>query len=76
MVGPNEFQLFQPIGGVGARPAPGAGDFAVAANANSYTYRKDAELTMDQYGRLQPAPNRFPSAAGGTGFKRLADQIH
>jgi hypothetical protein len=45
-------------------------------NANSYTYRKDAELTMDQYGRLQPAPNRFPSAAGGTGFKRLADQIH
>jgi hypothetical protein len=45
-------------------------------NANSYTYRKDAELTMDKYGRLQPAPNRFPSAAGGTGFKRLADQIH
>jgi len=45
-------------------------------NANSYTYRKDAELTMDQYGRLQPAPNRFPSAAGGAGFKRLADQIH
>ncbi|MCS0580000.1 glycoside hydrolase family 27 protein [Massilia pinisoli] len=45
-------------------------------NANSYTYRKDAELTMDQYGRLQPAPNRFPSAAGGAGFKKLADQIH
>ena len=45
-------------------------------NANSYEYRKDAELTMDQYGRLQPAPNRFPSAAGGTGFRKLADQIH
>ncbi len=45
-------------------------------NANSYEYRKDAELTLDQYGRLQPAPNRFPSAAGGTGFKKLADQIH
>jgi hypothetical protein len=45
-------------------------------NANSYEYRKDAELTMDQYGRLQPAPNRFPSAAGGAGFKKLADQIH
>jgi hypothetical protein len=45
-------------------------------NANSYEYRKDAELTMDQYGRLQPAPNRFPSAAGGVGFKKLADQIH
>lgn len=45
-------------------------------NANSYEYRKDAELTMDQYGRLQPAPNRFPSAANGAGFKKLADQIH
>ena len=45
-------------------------------NANSYEYRKDAELTLDQYGRLQPAPNRFPSAANGAGFKKLADQIH
>ena len=41
-------------------------------NANSYTYRKDAELTMDQYGRLQPAPNRFPSAAGAAGRGREA----
>lgn len=45
-------------------------------NASSYEYRKDAELTMDQYGRLLPAPNRFPSAAGGGGFKKLADAIH
>ncbi len=45
-------------------------------NANSYEYRKDAELTLDQYGRLQPAPNRFPSAANGAGFRKLADQIH
>jgi len=45
-------------------------------NAKSYEYRKDAELTMDEYGRLLPAPNRFPSAAGGKGFKGLADQIH
>ncbi|MRV72631.1 alpha-galactosidase [Duganella sp. FT92W] len=44
--------------------------------ANSYEYRKDAELTMDGYGRLLPAPNRFPSAANGKGFKSLADQIH
>ena len=40
-------------------------------NANSYTYRKDAELSMDEYGRLLPAPNRFPS-----GFAGLAAQIH
>ena len=45
-------------------------------NANSYEYRKDAELTMDEYGRLLPAPNRFPSAAQGRGFKALADQMH
>ncbi len=31
---------------------------------------------MDDYGRLLPAPNRFPSAAGGQGFKPLADYIH
>jgi len=45
-------------------------------NATGYEYRKDAELTMDEYGRLLPAPNRFPSAAQGRGFKGLADQIH
>jgi alpha-galactosidase len=37
---------------------------------------KDNLLTMDEYGRLLPAPNRFPSAVTGQGFKPLADQIH
>ncbi|USX17180.1 glycoside hydrolase family 27 protein [Oxalobacteraceae bacterium OTU3CAMAD1] len=45
-------------------------------NATGYDYRKDAELTMDAHSRLLPAPNRFPSAANGKGFKALADQIH
>jgi hypothetical protein len=31
---------------------------------------------MEEYGRLMPATNRFPSAAGGAGFKPLADAIH
>lgn len=31
---------------------------------------------IDPYGRLLPAPDRFPSAAGGKGFKPLADFIH
>jgi 2,4-dienoyl-CoA reductase-like NADH-dependent reductase (Old Yellow Enzyme family) len=31
---------------------------------------------MDEYGRFQPAINRFPSAANGKGFKPLADYIH
>ncbi len=31
---------------------------------------------MDDYGRLLPATNRFPSAADGKGFKPLADYVH
>jgi len=30
----------------------------------------------DEFGRYLPAPNRFPSSAGGAGFKPLADFIH
>jgi hypothetical protein len=37
---------------------------------------KDAIYTMDEYGRFFPAINRFPSAAGGKGFKELANYIH
>ncbi|HVT72351.1 MAG TPA: glycoside hydrolase family 27 protein [Lacunisphaera sp.] len=44
--------------------------------AQSHEYRAGARLTMDGYGRLLPAPNRFPSAADGAGFKPLADYIH
>ncbi|WP_053084518.1 alpha-galactosidase [Catenovulum maritimum] len=33
-------------------------------------------VTMDEYGRLLPAPERFPSSAGGKGFKPLADYVH
>lgn len=36
----------------------------------------DLEVAMDDYGRLLPATNRFPSAAGGQGFKPLADYVH
>ena len=33
-------------------------------------------LAMDGFGRLLPAVERFPSAAGGAGFKPLADRVH
>ncbi len=33
-------------------------------------------LTMDQWGRLLPQPNKFPSAFGGHGFKPLSDYVH
>lgn len=37
---------------------------------------KDPDYVLDQYGRFMPAINRFPSAAGGKGFKPLADYLH
>jgi alpha-galactosidase len=44
--------------------------------ADSCWYHKFAELNMDEYSRLIPAENRFPSSKGGQGFKPIADQIH
>jgi len=44
--------------------------------AVSSLYRPFVPLEMDEYSRLIPAANRFPSAAGGQGFKPLADYIH
>ncbi len=32
--------------------------------------------TLDGFGRYLPAPNRFPSAKNGAGFKPLADWVH
>jgi alpha-galactosidase len=45
-------------------------------NATGFNYTPNAPLTMDDYGRLLPATNRFPSAMGGLGFKPLADYVH
>jgi alpha-galactosidase len=33
-------------------------------------------VTLDEFGRLTPALNRFPSAAEGAGFQPLADYVH
>lgn len=45
-------------------------------NARGHDYKPGAKLSMDAYGRLTPAENRFPSAGGGNGFKPLAEYIH
>ncbi|KQN80183.1 alpha-galactosidase [Sphingomonas sp. Leaf67] len=44
--------------------------------ATGYAYRADAVPVLDGYGRLQPDPKRFPSAANGRGFRAIADQVH
>lgn len=44
--------------------------------AGSNEYIPFTELNMDEYSRLLPAENRFPSAAGGKGFEPLAEYVH
>ena len=44
--------------------------------AKDNNYFSFTELEMDEYGRLLPAPNRFPSAKDGKGFKEIADYVH
>lgn len=44
--------------------------------ATSTQYNSFYPLCMDEYSRLIPAENRFPSAKGGAGFKPIADYIH
>lgn len=45
-------------------------------HSKGHDYRKDAKLAMDEFGRLLPAPEKFPSAKDGAGFKKLADYVH
>lgn len=45
-------------------------------NASSYEYSAKPMPAMDGYGRLIPAPNRFPSSADGSGFTKLAADVH
>jgi len=47
-----------------------------ATRRSEFQYIPFDKLTMDEYGRLQPAVNRFPSAKNGSGFKPLADYVH
>ena len=45
-------------------------------NPKAHGYRPNADLSMDVYGRLIPAVNRFPSSANGRGFGPLAAYVH
>ncbi|RIV82319.1 glycoside hydrolase family 27 protein [Aurantiacibacter xanthus] len=44
--------------------------------ASSYQYNTEPEPVLDGFGRLLPAPNRFPSSEGGHGFAPLAARVH
>lgn len=47
-----------------------------ALDAEGFEHRRDDNPAMDEWGRLLPATNRFPSATGGRGFRPLADYVH
>jgi hypothetical protein len=44
--------------------------------SKGHEYREGAKLSMDEFSRLVPAPEKFPSATNGQGFKPLADYVH
>lgn len=56
-----------------SHPAPGAVSNPNLETAFGYLW---PNLAMDEYGRLLPSPERFPSSKGGAGFKPLADYVH
>lgn len=43
---------------------------------DQYQYIPFGKVEMDEYSRLLPCPDRFPSSSEGKGFKPLADYIH
>ena len=43
---------------------------------DKYQYIPFGKVEMDDYGRLFPCPEKFPSSANGAGFRPLADYVH
>ena len=50
--------------------------YDTASMRDQYQYIPFGRNEMDEFGRLMPCPDKFPSSAGGAGFKPLADQLH
>lgn len=50
--------------------------YDTASQRQQYQYIPFGRNEMDGFGRLLPCPDKFPSSAGGAGFKPLADKIH
>lgn len=63
-------------------PEPGNWDTPRRKGHPDIRYKENGEplhpeyITMDEYGRLLPSVERFPSAADGNGFKAVADYVH
>ena len=47
-----------------------------ATRRSEYQYIPFGDDQMDEWGRMQPSPSRFPSSADGSGFTKLAEYVH
>ena len=45
-------------------------------DVKTHEYTPFSKLCIDEYSRVIPAENRFPSSAGGKGFAPLAEYVH
>jgi alpha-galactosidase len=50
--------------------------YGAGTQRDQYQYIPFSKLEIDEYSRLYPCPERFPSSVNGEGFKPLADYIH
>lgn len=50
--------------------------YNVGSKRDEYQYIPFEKVEMDDFSRLFPCPERFPSSVEGKGFKPLADYIH
>lgn len=50
--------------------------YDAGSQRDRYQYIPFWKVAMDEYSRLIPCPDRFPSSVDGQGFKPLADYVH
>ena len=50
--------------------------YHTASMRDRFQYIPFGRNEMDEFGRLLPCPDKFPSCTNGAGFKPLADKIH
>ena len=50
--------------------------YYTGSKRDRYQYIPFERVEMDEWGRLFPCPEKFPSSANGQGFKPLADYVH
>lgn len=50
--------------------------YGAGSRRDEHQYIPFSKLEMDEYSRLLPCPERFPSSANGKGFAPLAEYIH